>query len=163
MAVLSASLLLLTSAFLCYIAIHDARNFRVANTSVLVVLGLYVAAQGVLGFPGLLQDLAAGAVLFGMGFAMWLLRTLGAGDAKLMFPLGLHLGMDGLPVFAVLLMVSSVLFYLVLSLCHMAGATRGLAGWFAGLKSGGRLPYAVLLALSAVPVLLLKASLIALP
>ena len=147
----SAAVLLLV-----WIAIYDIRNYAIRNQIVLAFLALYVVAQGALLFPHWTSDLLAGAVLFGIGFVMWLIRGLGAGDAKLMFPLGLHLGYMGLLPFSILLLVASVCLFAAITLAAALGATRGTGGWLAGMKSGGRVPYGLVLATSAIPVMVLR-------
>ncbi|NDW01118.1 prepilin peptidase [Salipiger sp. PrR002] len=142
-----------------WVAVYDARHFRIRNAEVLIMLALYVLAQGALLFPTFLGDLLAGGLLFGIGFVMWLLRGLGAGDVKLMLPLGMMLGVSGLLPFAVLLMVLSVLLYLLIVIARACRAERGLWGWFARRKTEGRIPYGVILALSAIPVIYIQSTL----
>ncbi|MBR9650351.1 prepilin peptidase [Thalassobius aquimarinus] len=144
-----------------WVAWHDARHFKIRNTVVLALLVLYLPVEGVLGFQHLQGDLFAGALLFMVGFIMWMLRALGGGDAKLMLPLGMHLGFDGLMPFAMLLMVMSVLLYLGIVLSRVMGAERGIGGWMAGMKETGKVPYGVLLAIASVPVLILNIFMIA--
>ena len=143
------------------VAWHDAKHYKIRNSVVLTLLALYLVVAGISGFDSWRGDLIAGAVLFSVGFVMWLLRSLGAGDAKLMFPLGMLLGFDGLLPFAVLLMVFSVLLYLGIVISRVLGARRGIGGWMAEMKTTGKVPYGVLLAIASVPVLLLKMSLTA--
>lgn len=138
------------------VAWHDARHFKIRNTVVLTLLALYLPVAGLMGFRDWQGDLIAGGVLFAVGFVMWMLRALGGGDAKLMLPLGMHLGFDGLLPFAVLLMAGSFLLYLGIVMSRALGAERGIGGWMAGMKETGRVPYGVLLALASVPVLILK-------
>lgn len=140
-------------ALLLGIAWYDVRRFKILNWAVIALLLLYLPAQGALGFPHWQTDLLAGAILFAMGFVMWLLRGLGAGDAKLMFPLGLNLGQVALVPFALLLLLVSVLLYAVILAADLLKAQRGLAGWLAGLRRGGRVPYGLVLTLASVPVL----------
>ncbi|MBJ3763661.1 prepilin peptidase [Maribius pontilimi] len=141
---------------LVWIAWRDIRTFTISNQLVLAFLLLYLPAQGFLGFPTLWQDLMAGGLLFVIGFMMWMLGVLGAGDSKLMLPLGLHLGYMGLAPFVVFLMVFSILFYLIITVSAFAGAERGAFGWLAELKRSGRVPYGLPLAVAAVPVMALR-------
>lgn len=141
------------------VAWYDARHYKIRNSVVLTLLGLYLVVAGISGFGSWQGDLIAGGLLFSVGFVMWMLRGLGAGDAKLMFPLGMLLGFDGLLPFAVLLMVFSVLLYVGIVISRALGARRGIGGWMAGMKTTGKVPYGVLLAIASVPVLLLKMSL----
>lgn len=147
----------LAALLLIWAAVHDARNFRVPNTTVLAMLVLYLPAQGLLGFPTWQNDLAGGVLLFVMGFAMWAVRLLGAGDAKLMLPLGMLLSLGGLGPFAVLLIFFSGCLYCAILVSHAMGLKGGIGGWLGKMKSEGKVPYAVPMALAAVPVLALKA------
>ncbi|MDU8928281.1 prepilin peptidase [Alisedimentitalea sp. MJ-SS2] len=139
------------------IARHDAKHFKIRNKDVLVLLALYLPAQGLLFFPALTSDLFAGVLLFALGFTMWLLRSLGAGDAKLMFPLGLHIGYAELATFAAILFVFSVFLYAAIRLAAFSNLQSGLGGKLAQLKHEGRVPYAIPLCVAAVPAILSRA------
>ena len=143
-------------ALLAWVAWYDVRHYTIRNKVVITFLGLYLIAQGVLLFPHWIGDLVAGAVLFGVGFVMWLLRGLGAGDAKLMFPLGLHLGYTGLLPFSLLLLIVSTVLYVAIVIAARVAPAGRTGRWLAEMKSGGRVPYGLVLALSAVPVLILR-------
>lgn len=95
---------------LLWIAVQDIRYHRIRNRAVLTLLLLYLPQQGGFGFPHFTSDLLAGGTLFGVGFLLWLVRALGAGDAKLMLALGLLLGIDGLQIFAFYLFSVTLLF-----------------------------------------------------
>ena len=138
-------------------AIHDARHFRIGNRLILILIAVYLVARGAVGFPDWTDDLAGGALLFVMGFAMWMLRVLGAGDAKLMLPLGALMGLTALAPFAILLIGVSLIMYAAILIAHVARASKGFAGWLAAMRREGRVPYGVPLALASVPVLMLKA------
>ncbi|WP_353474337.1 prepilin peptidase [Salipiger sp. H15] len=157
MEVISTLAQLAAVGLLGWVAVHDARHFRIRNATVLAMLGLYVLAQGAMLFPTLPGDLLVGGLLFGVGFVMWLLRALGAGDVKLMLPLGMMLGVQGVLPFAVLLMVLSLVFYLLIVIFWKFRAETGPWGWFARMKAEGRVPYGVLLALAGAPVLFIHA------
>lgn len=151
----------LTVGFLIVIAVYDARHLRIPNPWVLAMLVLYLLSQGPLGFPFWKSDLLIGAVLFGLGFVMWMLRSLGAGDAKLMLPLGMHLGLAGATFFAVALLMISVLFFLAIQIAGRTNSRSALGQWLATMKSSGKVPYGVPLAIAAVPVLVAKLIVIA--
>ncbi|ANT63766.1 hypothetical protein AYJ57_25195 (plasmid) [Salipiger sp. CCB-MM3] len=157
MATLSLIAQLAAAALMAGIALRDAKQFRIPNAAVLAMLALYLVAQGALLFPDWTGDLFAGVLLFALGLVMWLLRALGAGDAKLMFPLGLSLGASGLMPFAILLMLVSILLYIAILISRLLKSERGLGGWFSRMKTEGRVPYGVPLALASVPVLIVQA------
>lgn len=147
---------IITIGLMGFIAVYDAKHLKIRNAAVLLLLLLYLPAQGFLGFPTWSDDLLAGGLLFVLGFVMWLARALGAGDAKLMLPLGMHMGYLGLAPFAVILTVFSVLFYLAITLAALKSPSSGVLGWLAGMKTKGRMPYAIPLCVASVPVLLLR-------
>ena len=139
-----------------WVAWYDVRHYAIRNKIVLAMLALYLVAQGALFFPNWRPDLVAGGILFGIGLVMWLMRGLGAGDAKLMFPLGLHLSYVGLLPFSFLLLIVSVLLFVAIQLAFRLGATSGLGGWLARMKTSRRVPYGLVLAVAAIPVLTLR-------
>ena len=151
----------LTAGFLVAIAVYDARHFRIPNSWVLVMLALYLFSQGPLGFPFWKTDLMFGGLLFLLGFVMWMLRSLGAGDAKLMLPLGMHLGLAGAVFFAILLMVVSGLFFVSIQVAGKTSPQGPFGQSRVKMKTSGKVPYGVLLAVSAVPVLIAKMVVIA--
>lgn len=112
----AAVVLLLVAAW------QDFTTWKIRNWTVLslvaayalVALGRWLApgVGGVLdtldaGSP-LAGDLAAGALLFAIGVVLWLLRLLGAGDAKLFLPIGLFVGLSHLLPFALALIAGAI-------------------------------------------------------
>lgn len=141
---------------LIWIAAHDGRHFRIRNASVLMCLGLYGVVQVATGFPDPVGDLIAGGLLFVVGFVIWLLRGLGAGDVKLMLPLGLHLGYFGLAPFAVFLTAVSLLMFLAIQGFSRLVPNSRVGGWFLDMRQKGRVPYGIVLVLASLPVLVVK-------
>jgi prepilin peptidase CpaA len=99
--------------------------------------------------------LAAGLILFVLGVVFWLLRMMGAGDAKLYLPLGILIGWQGLLPFALLLLPVSILFLGV-----MAAGPRLLPGAsavgvrMAEIRARRAIPYGVPMAATAIAVLI---------
>lgn len=90
--------------------------------------------------------LAAGMVLFSTGFVLWQFKMLGAGDVKLMFPIGLFLGWQGIMTFA----VGLILFAIVALLFLKAPLPYGLGNTLAGrrlneIRESGKVPYGVIM------------------
>ena len=142
-------------AYLCVIAWNDIRALKIRNFSVAVLLLLYLIHTIIMRFNGLPGDLMAGVLLFCIGLVMWLARGMGAGDVKLMFVIGLFTGYFALPVFGILLVLVSVIMYLVIWICAKADAKSGVTGRLAKMKHEGKVPYAVPLAIAALPAMLL--------
>lgn len=88
------------SILLAWAAISDARNRRIPNAAVLAVLALFVLWALVARGQDLGSSLAAAAISFGLGYIMYLMKVMGAGDVKLFAALALFTGLAGLPAFA---------------------------------------------------------------
>ncbi|MFY0666074.1 MAG: prepilin peptidase [Natronospirillum sp.] len=146
----------LTIILLIAIAAHDGRHFRIRNSSVLICLALYGIVQLATGFPDLIGDFIAGGLLFGIGFLFWLLRGLGAGDVKLMLPLGLHIGYFGLIPFGTFLTAVSILLFAAIHLVSRTAPNSRAGGWFMDMRKNGRVPYGIVLTFAALPVLVVK-------
>lgn len=88
------------SLVLVWAAISDVRDRRIPNAAVLAVLVLFVlwaiAARG----QALGSGFAAAAISFGVGYILYLVKVMGAGDVKLFAALALFTGLSGLPAFA---------------------------------------------------------------
>ena len=127
-----------------WIAWHDFCTLKIRNTHV-VALSLGAA---LLLLPGVsdfgLANLIPAVLLFVLGVIFWLFRMMGAGDAKLFFPVGLIVGLEGAAIFAVLLLPASLLTLLAI----WAGAKGWLGQGFVGrrlqaIRRLGGVPYAV--------------------
>jgi len=148
---------LIAAALLVYIAWEDLKHLRIRNAMVLLLLGLYAIRSVALSQAELMTDLAAGGLLFGISFVMWLLKAIGAGDVKLMFVLGLLMGFDGLLPFCVMLIAASVLFLVLIKAAQWLKLARGLGGRLAEIGREGKVPYAVVLVTASIPVIAVRA------
>ncbi|MDA7422460.1 prepilin peptidase [Tritonibacter multivorans] len=151
---ISTSATAVSVGLLIWIAVQDIRYQRIGNRAVLALLLLYLPAQGGFGFPNLASDFLAGSTLFGIGFLLWLVRALGAGDAKLMFPLGLLMGIDGLPIFAVALLFGTVLFTTTSRLSIYFNLENSISTWLRRCRDQGETPYAPLLVVASISALI---------
>ncbi len=135
-------------AILARIALTDFWILRIPNRDVLVLTALAL----VLLVPGVTPEgwsrIGPAALLFGLGVVFWVFRMMGAGDAKLFFPVGLLVGWQGVALFALALLPVSLLF---LGLAHLAArGAMGQSGVAMRLAYIGRargIPYGVPMAL----------------
>lgn len=141
---------------LAWIAWHDFKYMVIGNGVVLVLLGLYAAWAALTGFQTLVGDLAAGALLFLPAFAMWLLRLMGAGDVKLYFALGIFMGFDGLPFFALALLGITLLFIMVMAIARKTQSKSEFWSRLREFKSSGKAPYGVIMCCAAIPIVAMR-------
>jgi len=76
----------------------DALSYRIPNWISIALAGLFVVAVAVSGQPvvGYWPNLAVGVGMFGVGYLLFALTGMGAGDAKLAAAIGLWAGPVGL-------------------------------------------------------------------
>ena len=140
------------------IAFDDFRYFKITNKSVIALILVYLAFAISKNFNGFSMDLLAGGILFALGFVFWLLKMMGAGDAKLYFPVGLLVSWTQLLPYTIYLVVFSVILLLLLKLPiplpfrHTMAAIR-----FDEIRKGKSVPYAVPITFAAMAVLLPRA------
>lgn len=112
---------------------------------------LAVLTRAALGFPGGWADVAAGVILFVLGVVFWLLRMMGAGDAKLYLPLGILIGWQGLTAFALLLLPVSLLFLGLLKVGpRILPQNARIGARLAELRARRTIPYGVPMAAAAI-------------
>ncbi len=100
--------------------------------------------------------MAAGILLFAIGFVFWFLGMQGAGDAKLALPIGLFVGVGGLPVYAGLLILVSLLLLVLLRSRIGQGGRSAVAVRLDELRRDQRIPYSLPMIGAALPVLILR-------
>lgn len=142
--------------YLLYVAWQDFQTFRIRNTSVLTLVGLFLISAALAGFEGISGQLIAGVALFVTGFGFWAAGLIGAGDAKLLFPVGLFLGWENLADFAIALLGVSTVFYLgmILWVGGLPGRSS-VSRRLAEIRATGKVPYGVVIGLAAVAALVL--------
>lgn len=155
-------MLWLCIGFLALIAWRDFLTFRIKNRDVLILSGLVAGLLLLRGIetslPALLPDLLAGILLFSLGFLMWLIGAMGAGDVKLYLPLGVLIGWALLPVYVVFLLVASVLMLVAVWLGRRFPSDRGrFRARLTEISRTKAVPYAVPMALGAILTLLPQA------
>lgn len=150
-------LLALSLLLLVYIAVQDFLTFRIRNGHVLALLFLVLMVVAVGERSSWLPDVAAGGVLFALGVAFWAAGVMGAGDAKLHFPLGLLVGWSDLATFAVCLLIASLLFLLAIKLVVALPDGRGTTRRrLREIAAGQGVPYAVPMAAAASATVILR-------
>ncbi|MBC7132082.1 MAG: prepilin peptidase [Roseovarius sp.] len=143
-------LMLLALVAFASLAVVDFRTLRIRNRHVLGMMVLAVAALALRSRDVLLPDLAAGLLLFALGFVFWWLRMMGAGDAKLYLPLGVLVGWSGLAVFALLLLPVSLLVLVVIRTGGRWLPRGRVTERLEILSQTRRIPYGVPMALAAM-------------
>ncbi|MCG5481021.1 prepilin peptidase [Sinorhizobium alkalisoli] len=169
---------------LLYAAWSDFRLWKIPNGVVLALIVVYALgatlrlmeakeAGGALGllmeqdlgatlfsFAGIGGDLAAGLLLFALGFTLWCFRLFGAGDAKLFLPIGLFVGWYGMLPFSIFLLIGGVLTMLALKLpmplqfAHYAVIMR-----LQEIRATRKIPYGVIMVAAALAVMALPPAL----
>jgi len=155
--------LLAALGFFLHAAWVDFLTWKIPNRTVLALVAWFalyaviaLAAEQSERFglflPG---SLAAGGLLLAVGFVLWKLRLFGAGDAKLMFPVGLFLGWPHLMPYAIGLAVFAAIALLALKLPLPAGMGMTPIGMrIDDIRKTGKVPYAVIMVASLLSALL---------
>lgn len=155
-------MLWLSLGVLALIAWRDFLTFRIRNRDVLIfggMVGMLVVLRAMdRPIPELLPDLMAGVLLFALGFVMWLLSLMGAGDVKLYLPLGVLVGWALLPVYVVFLVLASILMLLAIWVGRRFPSGKGrLRARLTEIAATRGVPYAVPMTIGAFLTLLPQA------
>lgn len=131
------------------IAWFDFQTLKIRNLDLMLLLVPAFTLAATRGGAGLLPDIGAGCLLLVLGILIWLLRMMGAGDAKLYFPLGLAVGWNGLAIYALGLIVASFGLMLAVRLRNVisTGAFRDRLAFFHKSKA---YPYGVPMSFGAI-------------
>jgi prepilin peptidase CpaA len=144
--------------FLLRIAWHDFQTFRIRNNDVLILCAMVLGVMVLRGFAGAVADLMAGLLLFGLGFVLWMLRLMGAGDVKLYLPLGVLVGWALLPIYVVFLLVGSLGLMIAVLMARRFPSRRGvIRARLSEIASTKSVPYAVPMVFAAIMTLLPQA------
>jgi len=150
-----------------YAALKDFLTWKISNVTVLAATTSYIpfAVTGLLAGPALsakvdpVNALAAAVMLFAIGFVLWTIRMLGAGDAKLMFPVGLFAGWDYMLPFVLGLMFFAVIALLAMKLPLPAGLGNMAVGMrLDEIRRSGKVPYGVVMVAALLATLYVKYS-----
>ncbi|MBZ9792429.1 prepilin peptidase [Rhizobium sp. 3T7] len=156
---------------LLYAAWTDFRTWKIPNTVVLALVTLYALravaltlGSGDIGAAlfssnGIGGDVGAGLLLFVLGVVLWAFGLFGAGDAKLLLPIGLFVGWQGMLPFSIFLFVLGVATMLMLRLtvplpfAHLAFFMR-----IEEIRASRKVPYGVVMVFAALLALALPVS-----
>ncbi|WP_246676132.1 pilus assembly protein CpaA [Mesorhizobium sp. B2-5-4] len=165
MAIIAAAGLILIAAWQDFIA------WKIRNWTVLTLVADYALLALIrwAGPPGagilagidsdspLQGDLAAGLLLLTIGFALWALRMLGAGDAKLFFPIGLFVGLNHLFSFAVGLAAGGAVVSLALQFpVPLRYQACSALSRIEEIRKSRKVPYGVIMAAAALIAMYLR-------
>jgi len=151
MDILTLAVLMLLPALAIVGGLHDLTTMKIPNwISGLIVLGFVPAALLTgLSLPAAGLHLAVGAAALLVGMALFALRIIGGGDAKLLAAAALWMGSAGAPVFLVWTALAGGLFCLGLILArrYFPLVAPAAPGWLASLMAPkGDIPYGVAIA-----------------
>ncbi len=160
-------LFLLGSVFIfMYAAFKDFLTWKISNGTVLAATAAYIpfaATTGLLAGPALaakvdpISALAAAGTLFTIGFVLWMMKMLGAGDVKLMFPVGLFIGWEYLLPFALGLLFFALIALLAMKLSLPAGLGNTMVGMRVDeIRRSGKVPYGFVMVAALLVTLYVK-------
>jgi prepilin peptidase CpaA len=167
-AFVEAGALSIAAVLIAVAAWQDFTVWKIRNWTVLALIADYcvlamVLAAGDLSIAGLdprsdvLGDLAAGSLLFAIGLVLWLLRMLGAGDAKFFFPIGLFVGLFQLFAFAIGLAVGAVLVSMALQFpVPLPYQSWSVLARLEEIRQTRKVPYGTIMAPSALVAMYLR-------
>lgn len=176
----SINIIIAAAVFLLlYAAWSDFRFWKIPNGAVLALIVLYALGAALkllmpeqalgltieadigaalFSFAGIGGDLAAGLLLFALGFGLWCFRLFGAGDAKLFLPIGLFIGWHGMLPFAIFLLIGGVLTLLALRLpMPLQFAHYSVVMRLEEIRATRKIPYGVIMVAAALPAMALQA------
>ena len=104
-----------------------------------------------------ISALGAAVVLFTIGFVLWMLKMLGAGDVKLMLPVGLFTGWEYLLPFSLGLILFAVIAIFIMKLPLPAGLGNTIVGMrLDEIRRSGKVPYGVVMVTALLGTLYIK-------
>jgi prepilin peptidase CpaA len=136
------ALLLLIAGLLTYLGYQDFWHLKLPNSSIAVLFVAVLSFVWVKHYPNWQPSLIAGGGFFIMGIVFWLFGLMGAGDAKLMLPLGLLIGIPGFLVFAIALVFYTLLLLIVVKLAkHLSNAQHPILQRLYSIARLGKVPF----------------------
>jgi prepilin peptidase CpaA len=140
------------AALLLMAAVTDARVYRIPNWACAAIAALFVAtAPFGMGLEGMWPNLAVGIAVFAVGYALYALTGMGAGDAKLAAAIGLWVGPGAFQEWITLFALAMLfLVFLLVGMRRMVYPLVGAEPSMRVLKRGAPVPLGVALSASAI-------------
>lgn len=92
-----------------YIAWHDMRDMKISNASVMALLGVFVIlGPFAFGWPDYLYQLVQAPVVLVVGMALWALRLMGGGDAKMLAAMAPYIVLDDLALLLAVFVAATI-------------------------------------------------------
>jgi prepilin peptidase CpaA len=151
------ALLLLIAGLLSHLAHQDFWHLKLPNPSIAALLLAVLGYIWIKYYPSWQPNLIAGGILFIMGIVFWLFGLMGAGDAKLMLPLGILIGIAGFLVFAIALIAYTLLLLIIIKLAkHLRNAQQTTLHRLYTIAEQGKVPFGIPLIAATATVVVIQ-------
>lgn len=142
----------LLAGLLVVAAVTDARVYRIPNWVCAAIAALFVAtAPFGMGLEGVWPNLAVGIAVFAVGYALYALTGMGAGDAKLAAAIGVWVGPAAFQTWITMFAIAMLaLVVLLVSMRRVVQPMVGAEPSMRVLKRGAPVPLGVALSASAI-------------
>ncbi len=142
-----------------FIGYTDYRTYKITNHQILMMIILFAVWKSFYFDDFFWLDLGVGLALFAVGFVAWLLKGIGAGDAKLFFVAGIYSGYQYAGYFALLLFLTGLFFALLILVARRAEFLPViLFGRLIEIGKTRKVPYGVPLSASTIGALVVRLS-----
>ena len=154
MIIISYTIMLFSAILFLVVAITDFLSWKIRNIHIYMLVILFflnhvlVSLAGIDTFwrPTLPSSIAASGLLFALGFTLWAFKLLGAGDAKLLAPIGLFLGWSNMIKYSLFLLLFAIVAGIALRYpLPMAVKMTRTGMRLAEIRQTGKVPYGVLM------------------
>ncbi|MEO1641236.1 MAG: prepilin peptidase [Pseudomonadota bacterium] len=119
-----------------YISWNDMRTMKITNNSMLVLFGAFVVlGPFAFGFPTYFWQLLHGPVVLVVGMAIWALRLVGGGDAKMLAAMAPYFWLDDLRLILIVFVAASLgalITHSIFRFTPLHKLTPDWASWSAG-------------------------------
>lgn len=142
----------LLAGLLLLAAVTDARHYRIPNWICVAVAALFVVtAPFGMGLEGMWPHFLVGIAVLGVGYALYALTGMGAGDAKLAAAIAIWAGPAGFQTWITFFALAMLtLVFILIGVRRAAHAVIGTEPSSRVLKRGAPVPLGVALSVSAI-------------